>query len=88
MKNWEETAANEMGHCWMTDCDPLLEHLMSQRLDAIVNKRPAIDVMGLGQEIWERSGERASEIDHSCGDYLRGIDTSVMFADPLTKAMS
>ena len=28
------------------------------------------------------------EIDHSSGDYPRWIDTSVMLADPLTKAMN
>jgi hypothetical protein len=72
----------------MTDCDSLFEHLMSQRLNAIENKRLAIDLMGLRQQIWERSGERTLEIDHSCGDYPRWIDTSVMLADPLTKAMS
>ena len=88
MRNWEETSANEMGHCWMTDCDSLFEHLMSQRLNSIENKRLAIDLMGLRQQIWERSGERTLEIDHSCGDYPRWIDTSVMLADPLTKAMS
>ena len=27
LRNWEESAANEMGHCWMTDCDRLYEHL-------------------------------------------------------------
>ena len=27
-------------------------------------------------------------IDHSCGDYPRWIDTSVMLADPLTKTMT
>ena len=88
MRNWEESSANEMGHCWMTDCDSLFEHLMSQRLNSIENKRLAIDLMALRQQVWERSGERTSEIDHSCGDYPRWIDTSVMLADPLTKAMS
>ena len=72
----------------MTDCDSLFEHLMSQRLNSIENKRLAIDLMALRQQIWERSGERTLEIDHSCGDYPRWIDTSVMLADPLTKAMS
>ena len=88
LKNWEESASNEMGHCWMTDCDSLYEHLMSNRLNSIENKRLAIDLMALRQQIWERSGERTLEIDHSCGDYPRWIDTSVMLADPLTKAMS
>ena len=30
-RNWEESAANEMGHCWLTDCDSLYEHLMNPR---------------------------------------------------------
>ena len=40
------------------------------------------------QQIWERDGERTFEVDHSSGDYPRWIDTSVMLADPLTKAMN
>ena len=72
----------------MTDCDSLYEHLMSQRLNAIENKRLAVDLMALRQQIWERDGERTLEVDHSCGDYPRWIDTSVMLADPLTKSMS
>jgi hypothetical protein len=43
--------------------------------------------MALRQQIWERGGERTEVIDHSSGDYPRWIDTSVMLADPLTKAM-
>ena len=61
---------------------------MSQRLNAIQNKRLAFDLMALRQQIWERDGERTLEVDHSCGDYPRWIDTSVMLADPLTKAMA
>ena len=60
---------------------------MSQRFNAIENKRLAIDLKALRQFIWERSGERTLEVDCSCGDYPRWIDTSVMLADPLTKAM-
>ena len=88
MKDWENSAAQAMGHVWMTDCDSLYEHLMSQRLNTIENKRLAIDLMALRQQIWERDGERTLTVDHSCGDYPRWIDTSVMLADPLTKAMS
>ena len=86
-RNWEESAAQAMGHCWMTDCDSLYEHLMSNRLNSIENKRLGIDLMALRQQIWERNGERTLNIDHSCGDYPRWIDTSCMLADPLTKAM-
>ena len=70
-RNWEESASKAMGHVWMTDCDSLYEHLMSQRLDAIESKRLAIDLMALCQQIWERDGERTLEVDHSCGDYPR-----------------
>ena len=87
IRNWEESASQSMGHCWMTDCDSLYEHLMSQRFNAIENKRLAIDLKALRQFIWERSGERTLEVDCSCGDYPRWIDTSVMLADPLTKAI-
>jgi hypothetical protein len=88
MHDWENTAAQAMGHVWMTDCESLYEHLMSQRFNTIDNKRLAIDLMALRQQIWERDGERTLEIDHSCGDYPRWIDTSVMLADPLTKSMA
>ena len=52
------------------------------------NKRLAVDLMALRQQIWERDGERTLKIDHSCGDYPRRIDISVTLADPLTKLMS
>ena len=85
--DWEESAASNMGHVWMTDCDSLYEHLVSPRFNTIENKRLAIDLMALRQQIWERGGERTQEVDHSSGDYPRWIDTSVMLADPLTKPM-
>ena len=88
MCNWEKTAARTMGHVWMTGCDSFYEHLMSQRLNTIENKRMAIDLEALGQQIWERDGERTLEIDYSCGDNPRWIDARVMLADPLTKSMS
>ena len=84
---WEESACSQMGHCWMTDCDSLYEHLVSPKLNAIDNKRLGIDLMALRQQVWERGGERTAEVDHNSGDYPRWIDTSTMPADPLTKAM-
>ena len=87
-RNWEESACKTMGHIWLTDCESLYEHLASPRLNTIANKRLAIDLMALRQQIWERDGERTFEVDHRCGDYPRWIDTSVMLADPLTKSMS
>ena len=88
MCTWGKTAARSMGHVWMTDCDSLYDHLMSQRLKTIENNRLTMQLMALWQQILERDGERTLEIDHSCGDYPRWIDTNVMLAGPLTKSVS
>ena len=88
MKEWEERAAKHMGHVWFTDCDSLYEHLVSPKMNSVDNKKIAIDLMSLRQQVWERAGERTQIVDHSCGDYPRWIDTSTMIADPLTKVMS
>ena len=86
MKNWEESATRAMGHCWMTDCDCLYQHLMSHRLNTFEIERVAIGLMASRQQIWERGGENIAS-----GSRLRclfPLDTSVMLADPLTKAMT
>ena len=88
MRSLEESAAAEMGQCWVTDCDSLYKPLIAPRLNTIENKILQIDFMALRQQIWERGGEKTLEVDHSCGDYPRWIDTSVMLADPLTKVMN
>ena len=88
LKDWEISSAKHMGHCWMTDCDSLFEHLTTPKMNSIDNKRLGIDLMALRQLVWERGGERTQFIDHDSGDYPRWIDTSTMVADPLTKAMS
>ena len=54
--NWEESACEAMGHKWLTDCDSLYEHLMSSKFNSIENKRVAIDLMALRQQVWERNG--------------------------------
>ena len=87
IKNWESSAAKHMSHVWVTDCDSLYEHLIAPKLSSIDNKRLAIDLISLRQDIWERDGSRTETIDTRCGDFPRWIDTSCMLADPLTKTM-
>ena len=88
IKQWEDSASSHMGHCWVTDCDTLNEHLVSPKHNTVDNKRLAIDLMALRQQAWERNRERTQYVDHSSGDYPRWIDTSTIAADPLTKAMN
>ena len=87
LRNWEISAAKQMSHIWVTDCDSDYEHLVAPKMSNIDNTRLAIDLMALRQDIWERNGEVTEEIDTTCGDYPRWIDTSTMIADPLTKNM-
>ena len=43
LRNWEQSSAMKMGHVWMTDCDPLYEHLISPKNSSVDNKRLAVD---------------------------------------------
>lgn len=75
-------------HVWLTDCDSLYEHLVAPKMATIDNKRLAIDLQALRQDIWELTDDDKTEyIDTSYGDYPRWIDTSTMISDPLTKVM-
>ena len=77
-----------MSHVSLTDCDSLDEHLISPKMTQAANKRLAIDLKALRQQVWEISGERTYVVDSTCGGYPRWIDTSNMMADPLAKTMA
>ena len=87
MKNWESTSCKSMRHLWITDCKSLEEHLVKESMSKIDDKRLSIELSALRQLIWERDGVKTESIDKTSGDMVRWIDTSVMLADPLTKAM-
>ena len=60
---------------------------LAQKMASIQNKRLAIDLQALRQDIWNNDDDRMESLDISRGDYPRWIDTSTMIADPLTKTM-
>jgi hypothetical protein len=87
-KDWESSAADNMLHVWVTDCDSLYEHLVSNNPGSVDDKRLGIDLAILRQFIWER--ENASDLEPATevsGDYPRWVDTSAMLVDPLTKIL-
>ena len=55
----------------------------------------SIEIASLRQELWRKAGEKAGDpfyddykpADDQLTDIVRWIDTDVMIADPLTKAM-
>ena len=74
-----------MDEVWLTDCVSLNERSTSSRLNALETKRLATDLMIPRQQF---GSEMAKRHRRWITDYPRWIDTSVMLADPLAKAMN
>ncbi len=88
IQRWQETSSDNMSHVWVADYESLYEHLVSPKMNSVVNMRLAIDLSALRQLVWERDGERTQIVDSRRADCPRWIDTSTMIAEPLTKAMA
>jgi hypothetical protein len=88
IKKWEPTAAAGMRHVWMTDCKSLEEHLKNPTFSKSADKRLSIEIAALRQLLWMLPDETiVDELDDSCPDSIRWIDTSTMPSDCLTKYM-
>ena len=85
--DWENSSSSLMPHVCFTDCGSLRDHLCSETISKIDDKRLSIEMAAMRQFIWERNGVRTDTIDQTSGDIVKWIDTSCMIADPLTKAM-
>jgi hypothetical protein len=81
---------------WLTDCDSAVKALQRPVLADITDKRLAIEMAGLRQNLWRVRGTEIGDprlsdsrpSDEEATDKVRWIDTDVMIADPLTKIMS
>ena len=78
---------------WLTDCRSLSDHLCTAGGGEVADKRLAIDLTGLRQEVWRAQGESignptyAEGIPESGPTKVKWIATATMVADGLTKAM-
>ena len=74
----------------ITDCKKSLEeHLNSDTMNKVDDKRLSIDTQALRQLIWEDAdGEEQDELHGQLPDIIQWIDTSKMLADALTKEMN
>ena len=87
--DWQSASAESRKNVWLTDCRSLSDHLTSPTLGKVTDKRLAIDLSSLRQDLWDSKGEPVDALsDELCHDKIRWIDTSTMLVDCLTKAMT
>ena len=87
--NWEERTRSFKQHIWITDCKSLEEHLKSDTMNKVDDKRLSIDIQALRQFIWENAeGEEQDELNYQLPDLIQWVDTSKMLVDALTKDMN
>ena len=78
---------------WLTDCKSVYDALRRPVMAKMADKRLGIELACLRQSLWRRRGEAigdsrmCDEMPADSTDIVRWIDTDVMVADPLTKAM-
>jgi hypothetical protein len=92
-KKWEAASAATMKQVWFTDCKSVEQALLRPTMAKIADKRLSIKIASLRQSLWRKSGTDVGDPlgedsrPDDATDYVRWIDTDVMIADPLTKAM-
>ena len=86
LKGWHEETQKKMRHLWVTDCRSLSDHLNSQQINKVADKRLMIELMAMRQQLWENDIE-SFRLHSPHGDKLRWTDTATQVADALTKSM-
>ena len=86
MKTREADACSCVPHLSMTDCRSLSDHLASEILAKVSDKRLEIDLQGIHESIWT-AGEKTWTLYPNGGDRLQWIETFTMITACLTKSM-
>ena len=91
--DWEASAASFCLQVWFTDCMSCHQTLQKPIQSKGMDKRLGIELAALRQCLWRSAGEGRADprlydaLPMNPTDICRWIDTLVMIADPLTKAM-
>ena len=78
---------------WYTDCKSLFQHANQSGLHVVTEKRLAIDLSGIRQQVWRKIGEEYGDplitdrVPADATTALHWTTTDRMLADPLTKGM-
>ena len=94
MAKQDQTLAMDATKClWLTDCRSLADHLQSSSGGEVTDKRLAIDLTSLRQDVWRAAGETAGnpayseKLPNTGTTVVKWIATKSMVADALTKPM-
>eukprot|EP00435_Cladocopium_sp_Y103_P032430 s1165_g8.t1 len=92
-KEWKIQAADSKLIIWMSDCKSFIDYMSATTPGSVSDKRLAIDMSSLRQELWRKHGEEVGDPSGSSAmpvnatDQLIWICTGDMVADQLTKSM-
>lgn len=90
---WKVKALDSRTIHWITDCRSFVSYMSTNGQGTVSDKRLAIDLTSLRQDLWRVSGEMHGEpstqdgIPLECTDQLHWINTKDMISDAMTKAM-
>ena len=86
LKTWETDARSCIPHLAMTGCRSLSDHLASEVLAKVSDKRLGIELQSIHESYWNE-GEKTWEKYPNGGDKLQWVATHTMISDCLTKSM-
>eukprot|EP00435_Cladocopium_sp_Y103_P051119 s7_g15.t1 len=92
-KEWKIQAADSKTIVWMSDCKSFIDYMSATTPGSVSDKRLAIDMSSLRQELWRAKTEEvgdpsgSSAMPADAADRLIWICTGDMIADQLTKSM-
>eukprot|EP00435_Cladocopium_sp_Y103_P055379 s404_g18.t1 len=90
---WKTDAADSKKVLWYSDCRSFIDYMSGTTPGSITDKRMAIDMTALRQELWRGVGEEIGDPSASpympaeANDQLWWICTADMLSDELTKSM-
>ena len=90
---WKQSALDSKTIHWLTDCRSFVSYMSTNGQGTVADKRLAIDLTALRQDLWRIRGQMHGEpstqdgIPLDCTDQLHWINTKDMISDALTKAM-
>jgi len=92
-KTWQTEAMDYIHVDLYTDCRSLDEYVNQSGMHSVSDKRLAIDLTGIRQQIWRRQGEETGDplitdrLPLDASTRLHWVNTEKMAADCLTKSM-
>ena len=86
LKTWEVDARSCVPHSAFTDCRSLSDHLASEILAKVSDKRLCIELQSIHESYWNDDQKTWDVYPHG-GDKLSWIPTHAMISDRLTTSM-